>query len=215
MQDVPAKIFQTDDGLGSLVAAFEHIAEAFPLRMAVDSRIWQPTYRELNETANRLAHRLINSDVGLGNRVAILMSHDAPMIAAIIAAVKAGQIVVALDPTDPLSRLKVFVDDTEPSIILTDAANLNLAAEVAQPGCNILNFELEVQTGPVENPSVEIPLGQTAVLNYTSGSTGSPKGVMRTHQHLCRAAAIHTDAMQSTEKDRITLFASISTGQGM
>jgi amino acid adenylation domain-containing protein len=215
MQDVPAKIVQTDDSHGSLVAAFERIAEAFPSRIAVDSRIWQPTYRELNETANRLAHRLINSGVGLGNRVAILMSHDAPMIAAIIAAVKAGQIVVALDPTDPLSRLKVFVDDTEPSVILTDAANLNLAAEFAQPGCNVLNFELEVQTGPVENPSVEIPPGQTAVLNYTSGSTGRPKGVMRTHQHLCRAAAIHTDAMQSTEKDRITLFASISTGQGM
>ena len=38
---------------------------------------------------------------------------------------------------------------------------------------------------------------------------------MRTHQQLCRAAAVHTEAMQSTENDRIPLFASISTGQGM
>jgi non-ribosomal peptide synthetase component F len=151
----------------------------------------------------------------LGNLAAILMSHDAPMVAAIVAAVKAGQIVVALDPSDPLSRLRVLVEDAEPSVIVTDAANLNLAAEFAPPGCNILNFELPASIGPVENPSLVIPPGQTAVLTYTSGSTGRPKGVMRTHQQISRAAAIHTDAMQSTEKDRITLFASISTAQGM
>jgi amino acid adenylation domain-containing protein len=199
----------------SLVAAFERVAEKFPSRIAVSSDVWQPTYRELNETANRLAHRLINFGLGLGDRSAILMSHDAPMVAAIVGSVKAGQIVVALDPGDPLSRLKVLVEDAEPSVILTDPENLNLAVQFAPPGCRILNFESEAATGPVENPSVEIPRGQTAVLNYTSGSTGRPKGVMRTHQQLCRAAAVLTDAMQSTEKDSITLFASISTAQGM
>jgi amino acid adenylation domain-containing protein len=215
MQDLAVKANQTPGRQGSLVDAFERIAEVFPSRIAVSSGIWQPTYRELNETANRLAHRLMNSGVGLGSRVAILMSHDAPMIAAIVAATKAGQIVVALDPSDPLPRLTMLVQDAEPSIIVVDVANLNLAAEFAPPGCNILSFEQEVATGPVENPSIEVPPEQTAVLNYTSGSTGRPKGVMRTHRQLCRAAAVHTQAMQSTEKDRITLLASISTAQGM
>ena len=82
-----------------------------------------------------------------------------------VGAVKAGQIIVALDPGDPISRLKMLVEDTEPSVIVTDAANRNLAAEFAPPGCRILNFESEAATGPVENPSIEIPPGQTAVLN--------------------------------------------------
>ena len=69
----------------SLVAAFERVAMAFPSRIALGSDVWEPTYRELNETANRLAHRLIACGVGSGDRAAILMSHDAPMVAAVLA----------------------------------------------------------------------------------------------------------------------------------
>lgn len=52
------------EGLGApdfdelLVAAFERVAKAVPLRSAFGSEGWQTTYKELNETANRLAHRL-------------------------------------------------------------------------------------------------------------------------------------------------------------
>ena len=67
----------------------------------------------------------------------------------------------------------------------------------------------------MENPSIEIPPEQTAFLVYTSGTTSRPKGVMRTHRQLCRGAAAHTDAILSTENDRIPLFAHLSTGQGL
>ena len=43
---------------------------------------------------------------------------------------------------------------------------------------------------------------------------GRPKGVMKTHRQLRRAAAVHTEAMRYTENDRIPLFATISTGWG-
>jgi non-ribosomal peptide synthetase component F len=43
----------------SPVVAFERVAATFPSRIALGSDVWEPTYRELNETANRLAHRLI------------------------------------------------------------------------------------------------------------------------------------------------------------
>ncbi len=207
--------FEGSDFNVSVAAAFERVAAKFSSRIAISSEVWQPTYRELNERANRLAHRVMNFGVGLGNRAAILMSHEAPMYAAVLGLAKAGQIVVALDPGDPLSRLKVLVQDTEPLVIVADEANLSLAADIAPPGCRILKFELETASGPIDNPSLDIPPDQTAILNYTSGSTGRPKGVMRTHQQLCRTAAVHTDAMQSTENDRIAHFASISTGQGM
>ena len=102
--------------------------------------MWEPTYRELNETANRLAHRLIACGVASGDRAAILMSHDAPMVAAVLGILKAGQIVVALDPDDPVSRLKMLVEDAEPSVIVTDGQNRELAAEFAHPGCQYLEF---------------------------------------------------------------------------
>ena len=130
------------------------------------------------------------------------MSHDAPLVAAVLGILKAGSIVVALDPGDPISRLKMLVEDAEPGVIVTDEQNRNLAAEFGQPDCNILNFEPETEMGPVKNPSIEISPEQTAFLTYTSGTTGRPRGVMKTHRQLLRAAAAHTEAMQYTENDR-------------
>ena len=117
----------------SLVAAFERVAATFPSRIALGSDVWEPTYRGLNETANRLAHRLIACGVASGDRVAILMSHDAPLVAAVLGILKAGSIVVALDPSDPVSQLKMLVEDAEPSVIVTDVQNRNLAAEFGAP----------------------------------------------------------------------------------
>src|SRR5205823_998674 len=146
----------------SLVAAFERVAVTFPSRIALGSDVWEPTYRGLNETANRLAHRLIACGIASPDRVAILMSHDAPMVAAVLGVLKAGSIVVALDPGDPVSRLKMLIDDAEPNVIVTDVQNRTLAAEFGHPDCSILNFESESAMGPVQNPSIEIPPEQTA-----------------------------------------------------
>jgi non-ribosomal peptide synthetase component F len=200
----------------SLVAEFERVAASFPSRIALGSDLWRPTYQELNETANRLAHRLIAAGVASGDRVAILMVHDAPLIAAVLGILKAGQIVVALDPEDPAARLEMLVEDAEPSVIVTDAQNRALATELADSGCRILDFELEIANEPFENPSIEILPEQTAFLTYTSGTTGAPKGVMQTHRQLRRAAAAHSEAMQYTEIDRIPYFAMVfnRTGHG-
>jgi mycobactin peptide synthetase MbtE len=85
------------EGVGfdeTLVTAFELAVETFSTNVALSSDLWRPTYRELNATANRLAHRLIRDGGGLGDRVAILMEHDTPAIAANLAIVKAGRIAV-------------------------------------------------------------------------------------------------------------------------
>jgi len=198
----------------SLIVAFERVAATVPSRIAISSNRWEPTYWELNETANRLAHRLIGRGAASSDRIAILMSHDAPLIAAVLGILKTGSIVVALDPVDPMTRLKMLVEDAEPSFIVTDVQNRHLAAECGLASCSILNFESETAIGPAHNPSIEIPLRQTAFLTYTSGTTGRPKGVMQTHRQFRRSAAAYDDAMHYTENDRIPLFSMLSTGFG-
>src|SRR5262249_14604810 len=140
----------------SLVAAFERVAKAFPLRIALGSEAWQTTYAELNETANRLAHRLAANGSEFESRVAVLMSHDAPMVAAALGILKAGQTVVPLDPGDPLSRLRVLAEDAEPTFIITDAQNRSLATALVRADCRILDFEVAIATGSVENPFTSI-----------------------------------------------------------
>jgi amino acid adenylation domain-containing protein len=199
----------------SLVAAFVRVAATVPCRIALGSNVWEPTYRELNETANRLAHRLISCGVASGDRVAILMSHDAPAIAAVLGALKAGAIAMACDPDDPPSRLEMLVEDAGPGVIVTDAHNRHLVAACRQPGLSVVHFESETATGPVHDPPIEIPPRQTAFLTYTSGTTGRPKGVMQAHRQLRRSAAVHNDAIQYTANERVPLFSLLSTGFGV
>ena len=197
----------------SLVAAFERAVATFPSRIAFGSDVWEPTYLELNETANRLAHRLAADGSEFESWAAILMSHDAPMVAAALGVLKAGQTVVPLDPGDPLSRLRVLAEDAEPVLIITDAQNRSLATALVGADCRILDFEVATATGSVENPCISICPERTAFLTYTSGTTGRPKGVMRPHLQLLKTVSAYSEALQSTENDRIPLFSSVSTGQ--
>jgi amino acid adenylation domain-containing protein len=197
----------------SLVVAFERVAGTFPARIAVNSDVWAPSYWGLNETANRLAHRLADNGSEFERRAAILMSHDAPMVAAALGVLKAGQTVVPLDPGDPLPHLRMLAEDTEPAFIITDAQHHSIARALAGADCRILDFEAAAATGSVENPCIAISPERTAFLTYTSGTTGRPKGVMRPHLQVRKTAATYSEALQSTQDDRIPLFSSLSTGQ--
>ena len=125
-----------------LVEAFERVAATFPSRIALGSDLWEPTFQELNETANRLAHRLIASGTSPGGRAAILMAHDAPIVAAVLGILKAGLIAVPLNPDDPVSRLKTLFEDAEPSVVVTDRQSCKLAVDVAH-GCPIITIDFE------------------------------------------------------------------------
>jgi acyl-coenzyme A synthetase/AMP-(fatty) acid ligase len=198
----------------SLVAAFERVVSRFPSRIALGSSVWEPTYEELNETASRLAHRLIGYGNNSGDRVALLMSHDAPLVAAVIGILKSGQIVAALNPDDPVGRLKMLVEDIQPSVIVTDGKNRGLVAEFTPPNCRILDFQSEIASGPINNPSIEIRSEETAFLTFTSGTTGRPKWLMRTHRQVLHNVATHTEAMRYTENDRIPVLSVVSTAHG-
>lgn len=198
----------------TLIAAFERAAAAFPTHVALVSATWQPSYRELNATANRLAHRLIAGGGAPEDRVAILMEHDTPAIGAYLGSLKAGRIAVVFETGDPTPRLRMLMEDAEPSVIITDAQNRALAGDIAGAGCKVVTFEAETVAGPTHNPSIAISPRQTASLVYTSGATGRPKGVMYTHRQFCRNAAAHSDAMLFSQSDRIPLLSAISTGQG-
>jgi amino acid adenylation domain-containing protein len=198
----------------SLVAVFERVVETRPMHIALDSGAHRLTYWELNAAANRLAHRLCGEGAARQERVAILMAHDAPLIAAVVGILKSGRIVVVLSPDEPAQRLGKLIDDAEPIVLLTDSQNRLLADDIARPGCEILNFEAETAEGPTHNLSIDIGPEQISSLVYTSGTTGQPKGVMQTHRQILRDVAAHTDAMQYDETDRIPLFSALATGQG-
>ena len=199
----------------SIPACFERVATAYSSCTALISDGGQLTYAELNAAANRLAHTIVSHGGAPGDRVAILMQHDAPAIAAVIAVLKAGRIGVALNSTHPPARLRELVDDSEPFLIVTDAASRNLAMEIGERCCVVVSFEEHWAKGPDHNLSVLVPPEQVAALSYTSGSTGRPKGVMVTHRQIQHFVSVHTEAIEFSTEDRISLFSSLSVQQGI
>jgi amino acid adenylation domain-containing protein len=199
----------------TLLAAFEQAVLLHHARPALGASHWEPTYGELNAAANRLAHALLRRSGTSEDRVAILMQHDTPAIASILAVLKAGKIAAVLNPTHPAARLRQLMEDIHPALIITDLVHLDLASGIAGPACTLIRFEDESGYGPDHNPAFVIGADQTACLVYTSGSTGRPKGVMKTHRQLMHSAHVQTDAMGYTAHDRIPLFGSLSSGQGI
>jgi amino acid adenylation domain-containing protein len=184
-------------------------------RTALCSETWRPTYRELDLASNRLANAFIARGGAPGDRIAILMPHDTPAIGALLATMKAGRIVVALNATDPPLRLRQLMADAEPTLIVADSQYRDLANEIATPGCAVVDFDEAYDFRSANDPSIAISPAQTAALTYTSGSTGRPKAVMMTHRQYLRNAMAHTQAMNYTDADRLPGFGSLSGGQGV
>jgi non-ribosomal peptide synthetase component F len=111
----------------SIPERFEKIARRFPDRTAVESRRHRLTYRDLNRAANKTAHALLSTCADKNRSVALLMEHDAPVIGAIMGALKAGKFYVPLDPSLPHARSKFILDDVQAESIITNTQHLLLA----------------------------------------------------------------------------------------
>ena len=113
----------------SIAASFERRAASQPRSKAVGSGDWQPDYEELNRVADRLARQL-HARVGCkGERIALLMRHDTPLVAAVIGVLKTGSVVVVLNPTDPPDRHRAVLGDAQAALVVSD--QVNRAAAVA------------------------------------------------------------------------------------
>ena len=162
---------------------FEARAASHPDAVAVVFEDRQLSYGELNRSANRLAHRLLQLGVRPDDRVALCLERGIDMVVALLATLKAGGAYVPLDPAYPAERLAHAFGDSAPVAILTQAA---LAAGLPPSAAPLLLLDgaddaalIAAQADGNPDPAA-LGLGAThlAYVIYTSGSTGRPKGVM-------------------------------------
>ena len=199
----------------SIPECFRRVVARLPGKVALVGETWQPTYAELDAQTSRIAHALIQADILPGDRVGILMRHEAPLIASVLGVLKAGGIVVVMNPTDPLARLSQILADASPGILLVDTGHLTLAESMSHSQGRILEYGAAFNDLPATDPGVVVESCSLAFLIYTSGSTGLPKGVMKTHAALVHNVYRLTSGLGLQEEDRIVLLASLSGGQGV
>ncbi|SDH49965.1 amino acid adenylation domain-containing protein [Actinokineospora alba] len=134
------------------------------------------SYRELDERANRLAHRLRRLGVGPEVPVAVLMERSVDLVVALLAVVKSGGFYLPLHDSYPLDRMQWIMDQSAAPVLLADevtrSRGLPTGAEVV-----LVDGENGLTGESPESPTVVVDPGQLAYVIYTSGSTGHPKGV--------------------------------------
>jgi len=155
-----------------------------PQRTAVQFGDTQLDFSELNARANRLAHDLMERDVGRDVLVGICMERSPELIVALLAVLKAGGAYVPLDPGYPTNRLAFMIDDAGVKVLLTQSSLLErLPDHRADVVCLDVDDPRRESFSSL-NPSPRRAADSLAYVIYTSGSTGAPKGVMIEHRSL-------------------------------
>ncbi|WP_329430745.1 amino acid adenylation domain-containing protein [Streptosporangium sp. NBC_01495] len=200
--------FDEEAGVGAL---FEARAAAAPDALAVLAGERRLTYGELDERANRVAHRLIRDGVRPGHVVGSMTGRSAEALVAFLGIVKSGGVYLPLDPALPPDRLGYILDDSGTRLVLTGAEH---SGRVRDDRVRTVELDAEWRTieaeEPGTSPGVTPAPDAPAYLIYTSGSTGRPKGVEVPHRGVGNLASTLSREFSLTPDDRVALFASLS-----
>lgn len=164
----------------------------------------QLTYRELDQSANQLAHSLQALGVGPDVLVGICMERSLEMMIGLFGILKAGGAYVPLDPGYPKERLEFMMADTRVPVLLTQSALLHqLPVQKGRVVCLDTDWERITREESTEKPLDETTADHLAYVIYTSGSTGKPKGAMNSHRGICNRLFWMQDQYKLSETDTV------------
>ena len=170
----------------TLATIVQHTAEQYDSTPAImykpgkETEIW--SYARLNERANRAALWLRERGVGKGDRIIIWSPNNPSWVAAYFGALRLGAVVVPLDVRSSIEFAERIASQTEPKLVLASKAT---APSWNYPAPSFMLEELAELTESNEQINGhDVKLDDMAVLMFTSGTTGSPKGVILTHRNI-------------------------------
>lgn len=180
-------------------------AREYPDQAAVRYKDQSVSYTDLDRMSGTLAARLIQAGVRPGERVGIWLNKSIAAVVSIYATLKAGAAYVPLDPIAPMKRTMYMLSDCHVRCLITTQERLALLDDsflqalrpallvladrttIRSPlaGIPMLGWPEALSAVPHfdSDPAHAIGPDQLAYILYTSGSTGSPKGVMLSHRN--------------------------------
>jgi amino acid adenylation domain-containing protein len=181
-----SKINDTDKHYPKHTSIYELFREnslLFSDQVAITSSKKQYTYSETNYHVERIAGLLQKKGLKHGDFAAICAHRTAELPILLLAIMACGATYVPLDPSFPLERRKMMIEDSSPTLLLCAE---EFAAELQTPWIEtiVLNKDFLSNSNGIEFKSVEHVKDQLAYVLFTSGSTGRPKGVKVKHQSV-------------------------------
>ncbi|NES67184.1 MAG: fatty acyl-AMP ligase, partial [Okeania sp. SIO2D1] len=177
------------------------------------------SYKELDEKARAIAVELQKQQVGNKERALLLYPQGLEFIAALFGCLYAGVVAIPAPPPDPirlkrtLPRLEAIVKDAQASVILTDFSKYSQLQETTSQLSSefrnikwIVSDKISHQLAQEWQKPTDINSETLAYLQYTSGSTSTPKGVMLTHQNLIHHSSYIKEAWGYTSDSIATTW---------
>ncbi len=177
-----------------------------PLAVAASAAGIELTYGELDRRAAAFARRLRRLGVRSEEPVGVFLEPSLDLPVALLGILKAGAACMPLDPSYPGDRLRLMMTDAGIRLLATSR---DLAPELADSAATAIYVdEADDSTDEATLPDVEADA--TAYLLYTSGSTGSPRGVQLTHRGIVNHNLAVISLYGIGPKDRVLQFSSLS-----
>jgi long-chain acyl-CoA synthetase len=181
----------------SIVAQIRENAAAHPDRLALVCGAERLTWAAFDAGINRVANLLLTQGMAKGDRIAILAPNAAEYALLFMGILRAGGCVTPLSPMASAAALHRMLADCTARVIFVADAYRDLA-EAALSGLQTLRYAMDFRdptylslpeamaAAPATDPMVPVALGDAFNLIYSSGTTGTPKGIL--HDHWMRAA---------------------------
>ncbi|MFM9849547.1 MAG: class I adenylate-forming enzyme family protein [Hyphomicrobiaceae bacterium] len=181
------------------------------------------SYRAFERVVNRWAVRLENLGVACGDRVAILLGNGVAFPAVLFAAARLGAIAVPISIREQTPGLAYMLDNCGAKVLVHEA---DLAARLPVPSAtpqlqHRIALSSDAPEGGLERlesavaPPAVVSEEDPAVILYTSGTTGRPKGAMLTHLGICHSAMHYECCMGLTARDRSVVAVPMSHVTGV
>ncbi|HKP60163.1 MAG TPA: long-chain-fatty-acid--CoA ligase [Polyangiales bacterium] len=189
----------------TLADPLEHACRIHAERLAAIDGERRLTYAELHRRSHQLGSGLRQLGVKPGERVALLSANSHRYIEAFFGVPSHGMILVPLNTRLAQPELLAILRDCQPRVLISDRDPGPLAAAVERMITIPEGYESLLSAAPA-SPRPQVAESDVAVLFYTGGTTGLPKGVMLTHRNLI-SNAFHKTVACSLREDEVFLAA--------
>jgi fatty-acyl-CoA synthase len=177
------------------------------------------TWSQLHQRVNAIAVAMARRGVGAGHRVAIMMTNRPEFLETVFAANALGAIAVPVNFRLAPAEVAYILTDSGATLLVVEEATGAVAASARAACGHEIGF---VSTGvtdgadpyfttspdPDEPPAVDVPEDSPALIMYTSGTTGRPKGAVLSHQNLQGQSLTLIRAWRLFDDDEVNLCAS-------
>ncbi len=176
------------------------------------------TYRDLDAEVSRLAAALAARGAAKGDRMALVLTNRAEFLTALLAAARIGVVAVPISAREQRPGIAGILNDCEASVLLHDAAladrmpppdeapSVALRLTAGGPVAGAVAVEdLLAEGAGTSPPAVDQHEEDTAVILYTSGTTGKPKGALLAHVNIIHSAIHFEECWQYGEGERAIL----------